>query len=165
MHQLGRFGRIHASMPWQSRHSNPSRSCVSGLSIMLLALLSCSAQKGMQVPPGQAAVLSPAAAGKNSEPSAQAKQASGARLRPDGAACFTGSHCLSSVCEGANCDGSRPGTCVPENRACTADSVEYCGCDGKTFLSSSSCPGESFSERGRCAEEEAGEPSFNTSSP
>jgi hypothetical protein len=44
---------------------------------------------------------------------------------------------------------------VPEDRACTADLVEYCGCDGKTFISSSSCPGEPFSVKGKCPEEAA----------
>jgi hypothetical protein len=45
---------------------------------------------------------------------------------------------------------------VPEDRICTADVVEYCGCDGKTFVASSSCPGESFAKTGRC-DEAAGE--------
>ncbi|HSK03730.1 MAG TPA: hypothetical protein VK932_20900 [Kofleriaceae bacterium] len=70
--------------------------------------------------------------------------------RPDGAACLISSECASGVCEGEGCTDDRPGTCAPRSRACTKDLRQYCGCDGKTFGASGSCPGRRFAARGRC---------------
>ncbi len=108
----------------------------------------------MQIPPSQSQVISnrPVGQGQVADPNKVDLTSRGGR--PDGAACFGAVSCLSGICEGASCDSSRPGTCVPKERPCTADLVEYCGCDGNTFLSSSSCPGEAFSNRGMCEEED-----------
>jgi hypothetical protein len=72
------------------------------------------------------------------------------RGRADGAACLTSAECASGVCEGEGCTDDRPGTCAPRSRACTRDLRQYCGCDGKTFGASGSCPGRRFAARGRC---------------
>lgn len=71
-----------------------------------------------------------------------------AQPKPDGSACNDGSECESGVCEGEACDA--PGVCKPAQRPCTKDLREYCGCDGKTFQGSGSCPGSRFSKRGPC---------------
>jgi hypothetical protein len=67
---------------------------------------------------------------------------------PDGSACESAGDCASGVCEGEGCD--KPGVCVAKNRACTKDLRQYCGCDGKTFSGSGSCPGARFSKRSAC---------------
>jgi hypothetical protein len=52
------------------------------------------------------------------------------------------------MCDGpAGCDV--PWTCVPL-RPCTADVAPFCGCDGRTFYGSSSCPGQVYRSRGGC---------------
>jgi hypothetical protein len=71
-----------------------------------------------------------------------------AKPKPDGTPCDVGSECESGVCEGEGCDA--PGVCKPAQRPCTKDLREYCGCDGKTFRGSGSCPGSRFSKRGAC---------------
>lgn len=35
-------------------------------------------------------------------------------------------------------------------RGCTRDRVPFCGCDGETFVASSTCPGRPFVHRGEC---------------
>lgn len=67
----------------------------------------------------------------------------------DGDACTTADQCASGVCEGEGC-GDANGVCAPRNRACTKDLRAYCGCDGQTFRTSGSCPGQRFSHRGEC---------------
>lgn len=54
---------------------------------------------------------------------------------------------------GSICDG--PAGCGVQwtcqaSRGCTADLVSYCGCDGRVFQSSSSCPGRPYQNRGTC---------------
>lgn len=63
--------------------------------------------------------------------------------------CRTSSDCPPSmICDGAQgCDV--PWVCVPA-RPCTADLAPFCGCDGRTFQSSSSCPGQQYRSRGAC---------------
>ena len=68
----------------------------------------------------------------------------------DGAACSVAADCMSGTCEGLGC-GDKNGKCAPQRRACTRDLRAYCGCDGKTFHGSGSCPGERFSKRGECS--------------
>ena len=70
--------------------------------------------------------------------------------RPDGAACLAATDCASGVCEGQGCGVSSPGTCAPARRACTKDLRPYCGCDGKTFRTSGSCPGRRYQAKGEC---------------
>ena len=74
----------------------------------------------------------------------------GATKKPDGAACVAASECTSGTCEGEGCTADKPGKCAPRMRACTKDLVRYCGCDGKTFETSGSCPGQRFVSRGAC---------------
>ena len=138
----------NAHMPGSIRYLFPAL-------VLSLAGLACPASRPMQVPPSAAPVVSdiPAGEGQASEPGTVDVSTPNAGGRPDGGACFSSANCLSNTCEGASCDSSRPGTCVPQERACTTDLVEFCGCDGKTFLSSSSCPGEAFSVRGACPNE------------
>lgn len=70
--------------------------------------------------------------------------------KPEGTACLLGTECSSGVCEGEGCGDRSPGKCAPANRACTRDLRAYCGCDGKTFRGSGSCPMQRFAYRGEC---------------
>jgi len=67
-----------------------------------------------------------------------------------GAPCRVGTDCASGVCEGEGCDDNALGMCTDELRMCTADIVDYCGCDGQTFQSSSACANQRFEHRGSC---------------
>ncbi len=68
-----------------------------------------------------------------------------------GAACTTNDDCgAEQVCEGQGCDAGQ-GVCQPKQRMCTRDLKTYCGCDGKTFQNSGSCPGARYSAEGACA--------------
>ena len=67
-----------------------------------------------------------------------------------GAPCDAASDCASGICEGEGC-GAAAGRCAESGRVCTADAVEYCGCDGVTFAASGSCPNARFAARGACA--------------
>lgn len=69
--------------------------------------------------------------------------------KADGATCDGPDECASGVCEGEGC-GPGQGTCAAKNRMCTRDLRPYCGCDGKTFQSSGSCPGARFSKKAAC---------------
>jgi len=70
--------------------------------------------------------------------------------QPDGSKCTNGTQCQSGICEGEGCGDDQPGTCMAKDRQCTMDLRQYCGCDGKTFQGSGSCPGGRFSKRGKC---------------
>ncbi|MGE0545749.1 MAG: hypothetical protein AB7O24_28420 [Kofleriaceae bacterium] len=83
-------------------------------------------------------------------PEAQRGAGAAATKQADGAACMVGTECASGVCEGEGCGEAQPGKCMPADRACTKDLREYCGCDGKTFRSSGSCPGQRFRARADC---------------
>jgi hypothetical protein len=74
----------------------------------------------------------------------------GATLAADGAACKTAADCQSGICEGEGCGDATPGVCVSRKRPCTADLRPYCGCDGVTFRSSSTCAGRRYAARGEC---------------
>jgi len=43
-----------------------------------------------------------------------------------------------------------PWTCQPAP-PCTRDLAPYCGCDGTTFMASSTCPGRPYQHRGNCS--------------
>lgn len=64
-----------------------------------------------------------------------------------------GCHSSAECGEGMTCTGEpgcgQPWTCQPA-RPCTRDLVPFCGCDGQTFRSSSSCPGRPVRHRGPC---------------
>jgi hypothetical protein len=70
--------------------------------------------------------------------------------RPEGTSCMVGPECASGVCEGEGCTADRPGTCAPQSRPCTRDLRQYCGCDGKSFGASGTCPGRRFAARAPC---------------
>jgi hypothetical protein len=64
-----------------------------------------------------------------------------------------------SDCPSGMCDGP-PGCGVPwqcvEARPCTGDNAPFCGCDGRTFFGSSSCPGSPYRARGACPSSDGG---------
>jgi hypothetical protein len=68
----------------------------------------------------------------------------------EGADCTSADQCDSGVCEGKGCDAATPGKCVAKARRCTRDMAVFCGCDGKTFRGSGTCPGARFSAKGAC---------------
>lgn len=68
--------------------------------------------------------------------------------KADGEACSKPDDCKSGVCEGEGCD--KGPKCVAANRMCTRDLVQFCGCDGKTFSSSGSCPSRPYKKKGSC---------------
>jgi hypothetical protein len=70
--------------------------------------------------------------------------------REAGSPCATASQCQSGICEGEGCGDAETGTCAPRQRACTRDLRAYCGCDGKTFRPSGSCPGRRYQHREAC---------------
>ncbi|MFN0253056.1 MAG: hypothetical protein ACKV2T_39650 [Kofleriaceae bacterium] len=74
--------------------------------------------------------------------------------RPAGAFCLKAGDCASKICEGRGCDDASPGRCADKQRACTADVVQFCTCDGRTTTGSSSCPGVRFAKRSTCDEDE-----------
>lgn len=74
--------------------------------------------------------------------------------RKAGAFCLKNADCGSKVCEGMGCDDTHPGRCTDKQRACTADVVQFCTCDGKTTTGSSSCPNVRYAKRGTCDEDD-----------
>lgn len=71
-------------------------------------------------------------------------------LAADGASCLQHADCASGVCEGEGCTDDKPGTCAPAQRGCTKDLRSYCGCNGKTFKSSGSCPRQRYETKAAC---------------
>jgi hypothetical protein len=70
---------------------------------------------------------------------------------PTGPLCDSNADCGDGqMCEGVGCEPGH-GRCVDGGRMCTRDLATYCGCDGKPFQSSGSCPGARFAYRGDCA--------------
>ncbi len=66
-----------------------------------------------------------------------------------GRPCANSSQCTpGELCQGPAGCGMR-WTCGP-SPGCTRDAVPYCGCDGQTFLASSTCPGQPYTHRGDC---------------
>lgn len=74
--------------------------------------------------------------------------------RAAGAFCLKASECASKICDGIGCADDTPGRCADKRRACTADVVQFCTCDGKTVTGSSSCPGVRVAKRGTCDEDD-----------
>ena len=70
-----------------------------------------------------------------------------------GATCSAGTECESGRCEGRGPGCGAQGVCVHADTPCTADVAHFCGCDGKTFESSSSCVGVAYARRGSCGDE------------
>lgn len=78
---------------------------------------------------------------------------------PDGPLCDVDADCgAGQVCEGVGCEPGQ-GRCVDTQRMCTRDLATYCGCDGREFQNSGSCPGRRYAYRGSCSPAlEDGEP-------
>jgi hypothetical protein len=70
--------------------------------------------------------------------------------KPDGSQCLLSTECASNECEGQGCSNDKPGTCAPSKRMCTRDRRSYCGCDGKSFFASGTCPGRRYAARNAC---------------
>lgn len=83
-------------------------------------------------------------------PPAQAAPEPPAKLA-DGESCTSSDACASGTCEGLGCTDDKPGRCAPAQRACTRDLRQYCGCDGKTFQASGSCPGRRYEAKAACS--------------
>jgi hypothetical protein len=107
--------------------------------LALALVLGCSANA--PPPPPAPAPPAPAPAPPSDHP-----------VQGDGATCHSGAECASGICEGQGCDDEHLGTCASAQRACTRDARPYCGCDGKTFTASGTCPARRFSQRGACAD-------------
>jgi hypothetical protein len=63
--------------------------------------------------------------------------------------CKANAPCDSGVCAGDSC--AEAWSCVPSPGGCTKDLVEYCGCDGVTFMDSGTCPTRPYSNQGPCS--------------
>ena len=83
------------------------------------------------------------------------KQEAVTTLGADGTACLEHTDCESGVCEGLGCGPDAPGTCARIQRPCTRDARPFCGCDGVTFFTSSSCPRKRYQSAGACPEDPA----------
>lgn len=77
-------------------------------------------------------------------------QDAGIRLCRSGADCGPNEMCMGP--EGCGV----PWVCRPGPIGCTADLSPFCGCDGVTFFSSSSCPSRPYQSRGPCLGTDAG---------
>ena len=156
--RIGRLGfavkqRVRAGLLVYSPAMRASLLAMWTMSMLAAAAFGCDPPPTL-VPPGPAPTLPPP-----DRPIAQPD--AGVAARPpeppipqqalaDGTACSAGSDCRSGVCEGEGC-GAKQGVCAARNRSCTRDRRPYCGCDGKTFYSSGSCPGGRFANRGACS--------------
>ncbi len=123
----------------------------------------CAAQEPPSIPPPPAMPSAPeemtdvpsepapaaAPAIESATPDTPPPSAAPAGSLDDGKACSDAAECKSGICEGEGCDPLM-GKCASKERACTKDLQEYCGCDGKPFSSSGSCPGRRFKNRGAC---------------
>lgn len=69
-------------------------------------------------------------------------------IEPQGSECTADTPCTSGLCAGTSC--WQTWTCHLTTVACTADLVDYCGCDGITFQDSSTCPQRPFAVKGAC---------------
>jgi hypothetical protein len=113
------------------------------IALLAIALDTCgSPAKPLPVPPAQQSE----APGDATTPTPE----SGTPIA-DGEPCLRADQCASGICEGGGCTDDAPGSCVPKDRMCTRDARSYCGCDGKTFVGSGSCPGQRYQAREACA--------------
>lgn len=126
------------------------------LSTLVGALLAaCSASVGTT--PSTPPSTDPPAAGDPAEPPSDTGSEAGEEsagdeqtARAPGDDCTDGTQCSSGICEGEGCGDDTPGKCIAADRMCTRDARSYCGCDGKTFVGSGTCPGQRFASAGAC---------------
>lgn len=70
---------------------------------------------------------------------------------PPSRACSTSRDCPSGqVCTGNEGCGTE-WHCARPSSACAADTQSFCGCDGRTFRASMTCPGRPHAHRGACS--------------
>ncbi len=103
------------------------------------------------IAPGEPNLAPPTEEGAT-EPAPAPKQEATAALGAAGAACLEHSDCENGVCEGLGCGPDMPGACAAQ-RPCTRDLRAFCGCDGVTFFTSSSCPRQRYQSTGACPED------------
>ncbi|MBI4700160.1 MAG: hypothetical protein HY744_03160 [Deltaproteobacteria bacterium] len=122
---------------------------------LALALAGCPSSPAPPAPPPSptVVVLAPASAAAQAaaspgtpEPSAEPAPAVPAAERGAGEPCHATAECASGYCAGG-CEDAR---CAPPPQLCTRDLRAYCGCDGRTFHASGSCPGRPYARRGPC---------------
>ncbi len=122
-------------------------------SLFLALLLACSGPNSSAVdapvdaaaPPSTEVAAADAPVDADPQQDAAASDAAGTDAAPQPTSCLQSSDCGDGmICEGQGCDDDQPGVCVASARACTRDLKPYCGCDGTTFLSSGSCPGQRY---------------------
>lgn len=159
-------GDVFVTMPEMTRLPSPTPAtrkplAWSGTAALCLALSLFACDKNSK----NADTAQPAAAAPEAAPS-QAVQRRAAKAEPqaiaaqapetgegeEGSACAQGSDCESGICEGQGCGENELGQCMPKDRPCTYDLVQYCGCDGKTFESSGVCAGQRYQRKGACEE-------------
>ncbi len=132
--------------------------------LMLLGLacnnVGCNKEQPPPSPPADSAANSPTDDAGTVEPptptdddagsDGAASQPATGDKKDAGASCLSADECQSGVCEGEGCSDDTPGTCADASRMCTRDLRQYCGCDGVTFGSSGSCPGQRYAHKEAC---------------
>jgi len=96
----------------------------------------------------RASPASSATPATSAAPATSATPTSGTK-KDAGASCNAAADCASGVCEGEGC-GAGEGKCAAEERRCTMDLRQYCGCDGKTFSGGGNCPRNRYAKKGPC---------------
>jgi hypothetical protein len=137
-------GRRGSARPMRPPVRPPPAAALGAAALVALACGSSSPPQA-PAPDGNAGATSTPVEGAGSPGgSAGAGAAAGA---PEG--CTSSEQCGPGLrCQGdQGCD--EPWTCKPAV-PCTKDLRAYCGCDGKTFQASGSCPGRPFAKREGC---------------
>jgi hypothetical protein len=121
------------------------------LACSLLVILGCPSTASTPPGPHPVANASAGAPSEPAEPEPEPDRGVAGPNLPTGPLCDSNADCSEGqVCEGAGCEPGQ-GRCVADERMCTRDLATYCGCDGKPFQSSGSCPGGRYAYRGDCA--------------
>ena len=117
--------------------------------VLMAALAAAAAGCGsvvVQPGPGDAAAVDVPATSDTPAPPPDAR-----RTCTSSADCAPGEECY--IAEGC----AVPSVCGPAlGRPCTDDLAAFCGCDGQTFSSSSSCPSRTYAHRGPCEAADGG---------
>lgn len=141
--------------PHTTPTAGPTTGLAAGLALVgLLGLAACPKPTAGNDPSNGPAT--PGAADPGADPGVNSGANSGANLDANPgitptAGCLSDADCAGGVCEGQGCTDTKPGTCMPADRMCTRDAALYCGCDGKPFHASGSCPGRRYASKGECA--------------
>lgn len=121
------------------------------LTLLALSLLGCpTTSSSSPDPTSTGGTASEGATTVAVAPPSERELAEAGPTLPKGDACESDADCdAEQVCEGIGC-GTKQGRCTPRDRMCTRDLATYCGCDGKEFQNSGSCPGARYEYRGPC---------------